>query len=183
MASSNKVVRTVTLLLRIALGGIFVYAAWVKLFQFNDGRLHLIPWQLFAMAIDSYQLLPQSGVELAAKTLPWLELAIGLLLIAGRWVRLASLVTSGLLIVFFSLMLRAYVKGQEISCGCFGPGEIISWKTLLRDGSMLAGSLWVMAMAFLSRRSPRLSTAPLPPSETPPEPAPNLPSSASPPRP
>jgi len=43
MPFSNRIVRSVTLLLRIALGGIFVYAAWVKLFQFSDGRLHLIP--------------------------------------------------------------------------------------------------------------------------------------------
>jgi uncharacterized membrane protein YphA (DoxX/SURF4 family) len=183
MDSSNKAVRWITLLLRIALGGIFVYAAWVKLFQIEAGRLHLIPWQLFAMAIDSYQLLPQGAVELTAKTLPWLELAVGLLLVAGRWVRAASVITSGLLIVFFSLMVRAYVKGQEISCGCFGPGEIISWKTLLRDGSMLAGSLWVTAMAFLSRRSPAGVPKTLPASGTPPEPAPNLPSSASPRRP
>ena len=176
MASSNRVVHWVTVFLRIALGVIFVYAAWVKLFQFSDGRLHLIPWQLFAMAIDSYQLLPQTGVEIAARTLPWVELAIGVLLVIGRWTRWASLVTSGLLVVFFSLMVRAFAKGQEISCGCFGPGEIISWKTLLRDGSMLAASLWVMAMAWVSRRAPRPSPKPLPPNGTPQEPAPNLPS-------
>jgi uncharacterized membrane protein YphA (DoxX/SURF4 family) len=176
MASSNKIAHWTTLVLRIALGGIFVYAAWVKLFQFSDGRLHLIPWQLFAMAIDSYQLLPQNGVELVARTLPWAELAIGLLLVIGRWVRWASLITSALLVVFFSLMVRAYAKGQEISCGCFGPGEIISWKTLLRDGSMLAASLWVMAMAWVSRRSPVRSPEPHHQTGTPAEPAPNLPS-------
>jgi len=38
-------------------------------------------------------------------------------------------------------MVRAYAKGMEINCGCFGANDIISWKTLLRDGSMLAAAL------------------------------------------
>lgn len=150
--ASDKYVRPLAILLRIALGAVFIYAAYTKLFQFVDGRLHLLPWQLFAMAIDSYQLLPAWAVELLAKTLPWFELLIGMLMLIGRWVRFASTVISLLLVVFMSLMVRAYLKGQEISCGCFGPGEVISWKTLLRDGSMLAGALVVTGMAWWGRR-------------------------------
>jgi hypothetical protein len=41
---------------------------------------------------------------------------------------------------------------MEINCGCFGPGEIISWKTLLRDGSMLASALLLAAFSFFQRR-------------------------------
>lgn len=155
MAISNRYVRPVALCLRVALGAVFVYAAYVKLFQFADGRLHLLPWQLFAMAIDSYQLLPQFAVEFLARTLPWFELALGLLLITGRWLRWAGAATSLLLMVFMGLMIRAYVKGQEISCGCFGAGDIISWKTLLRDGSLLALSLIVTASAFWKGDAPR----------------------------
>jgi uncharacterized membrane protein YphA (DoxX/SURF4 family) len=153
MAISNNSVRRLAILLRVALGLVFVYAAYVKLFQFVDGHFQLLPWQLFAMAIDSYQLLPQAAVEFLARTLPWFELALGILLIAGRLLRLSSAATSLLLGVFLSLMVRAYLKGQEISCGCFGPGEIISWKTLLRDGSLLAVSLFVLAAAFWNRRA------------------------------
>jgi len=170
--ASNKYLRGAYLALRFALGAVFAYAAWTKLFQIADGRIHLLPWQLFAMAIDSYQLLPAWAVEVLAKTLPWFELALGILLMVGRWVRFASAVTSALLVVFLTLIVRAYIKGQEISCGCFGPGEVISWKTLLRDGSMLASSLFVTAMAFLSRRrSARLSKEPPLASTLPPEPA------------
>ena len=132
-----------TLVLRIALGAIFVYAAWTKL---------RTPWELFAMSIDSYQLLPLKAVELVARTLPWFELAVGLLLITGFWLRSAATATALLLAVFFGLMVRAYVKGMEINCGCFGPGDIISWKTLLRDGSMLAAGLALTVLSFLRRR-------------------------------
>ena len=70
MTSSSKTLRAVMLVLRIALGAVFVYAAWTKL---------RTPWELFAMSIDSYQLLPLKAVELVARTLPWFELAVGLL--------------------------------------------------------------------------------------------------------
>src|ERR1035438_7645817 len=70
MISSSKTLRAVMLVLRIALGAVFVYAAWTKL---------RTPWELFAMSIDSYQLLPLRAVELVAHTLPWFELAVGLL--------------------------------------------------------------------------------------------------------
>jgi putative oxidoreductase len=135
--------RLLALVLRLILGAIFVYAAWSKL---RD------PWALFAVAIDSYQVLPQWAVELVARTLPWFELLIGLLLIAGRWLVFSSTIASGLLLLFFGLMVRAHLQGLEINCGCFGVGEAISWKTFLRDGAMLAGSLLLTAMSFLDRR-------------------------------
>ena len=144
MTSSSKTLRAVMLVLRIALGAVFVYAAWTKL---------RTPWELFAMSIDSYQLLPLKAVELVARTLPWFELAVGLLLIAGFWLRSASAATALLLAVFFGLMVRAYAKGMEINCGCFGANDIISWKTLLRDGSMLAAALALTALSFLRRRN------------------------------
>lgn len=143
MVSSNSALRAVALLLRIALGAVFVYAAWVKL---RD------PWELFALAINSYQILPLKAVEFVARTLPWFELAIGLMLIAGRGLRISAAATSLLLLVFFGLIVRAYAKGMEISCGCFGNNEPITWLTMLRDGSMLAGSLLLTAFAFRTRR-------------------------------
>lgn len=127
------------LALRIALGAVFVYAAWVKLHT---------PWQLFAGAIGDYKILPEWAVNPLARSLPWAELAIGLLLMAGFLLRAAATACSLLLLVFFSLMVRAYAFHMEISCGCFGPGELISWRTLLRDGTLLAASLAVTWMSF-----------------------------------
>src|SRR5579862_7281903 len=132
----------VTLVLRILLGLVFVYAAWLKLRE---------PWAMFAIAIGSYQALPLWAAEVLARTLPWFELLLGLVLIAGAWRRVSTVTTSVLLTVFFALMIRAIVKGLEIDCGCFGPGERISWVTLLRDGALLATSLLLTALAFRSR--------------------------------
>ena len=130
-------------MLRIALGAVFVYAAWLKL---RD------PWQMFAMSIDSYQLLPMWAVRSVARTLPWVELLLGILLITGFWLRISATAVSLMLLVFFSLIVRAWAKGMEISCGCFGPGEAISRKTMLRDGSLLAAALFVAAVSLVRRR-------------------------------
>ena len=145
MTSPNKLLRAALLLIRLAVGCIFVYAAWIKLRE---------PWALFALSIDAYHLLPEWAVTLVAHTLPWLELMVGLLLLSGRWRRTSTVATSSLLALFFALMVRAYMRGEAIDCGCFGPGEAISPLTLLRDGSLLGGSLLLMVAAFRRPRKP-----------------------------
>jgi uncharacterized membrane protein YphA (DoxX/SURF4 family) len=135
--------RRVILILRLALGAVFIYAAWTKLRQ---------PWLVFAMSIDSYQLLPEWAVLALARTLPWLELLIGVLLAAGFKLRYTAAAASALLVFFFALMLRSYFKGQGIDCGCFGLGEAISPKTLVRDGSLLAAAVLLTVAAFARRQ-------------------------------
>jgi uncharacterized membrane protein YphA (DoxX/SURF4 family) len=143
MTFSNRTKRAAALVLRVVLGAVFVYAAAIKL---------QTPWQLFAGAIADYKILPDWAVNPLARSLPWAELALGLLLVTGFLLRAAATTTSLLLLVFFSLMVRAYVTHQEISCGCFGPGELISWRTLLRDGTLLAVSMIVAWMSFARKR-------------------------------
>lgn len=136
--------------LRILLGVVFVYAAYVKL---KD------PWELFAMAVDAYNLLPQWVVIVVARTLPWAELAIGLLLMAGRLPKIAAAAASVLLGGFFALMVRAYFLGMEIECGCFGPGDPISGLTLLRDGTLLAAAVGLAVAAFRTAPAAQRSEA------------------------
>jgi uncharacterized membrane protein YphA (DoxX/SURF4 family) len=143
MVSSSRVFRAVVLALRVALGAVFVYAAWTKLRQ---------PWELFAMSIDAYKVLPYWAVVVVARTLPWAELAIGLALMAGRWLRVSAGAASLLLMMFFALMVRAYVKRMQIDCGCFGLGDPISPRTLARDGTLLAGYLFLTWTSFRGRR-------------------------------
>lgn len=144
MDYSNKKIHWAAAAVRIILGVVFIYAAYVKL---KD------PWELFALAISQYQLLPLKMVEYVARTLPWLELAVGILLVTGYWLRVAATAASALLLTFFVLMIRADLMGMAINCGCFGgTDDVISWKTLLRDGSLLAGSLALTTWAFLRQR-------------------------------
>ena len=53
--------------------------------------------------------------------------------------------------LFWAAMLRAYLAGGGIDCGCFGIGEAVSPLTLARDGFLLACSA---ALVLLSWRTP-----------------------------
>jgi uncharacterized membrane protein YphA (DoxX/SURF4 family) len=139
---NKPLAKRLTLAARIILGLIFAYAAWTKLRQ---------PWLLFAMSVESYQLLPEQGVLIVARVLPWIELAIGILLLAGIWMRIVAPAASVLLIGFFAIMVRAYIKGMGIDCGCFGVGEALGPATLARDGVLLALSV---AVTWTSRLQP-----------------------------
>ncbi len=112
---------------RLAFAAIFLFAAYAKL-----KPQAAMPWSvasvktslsMFAMQVDSYQLLSPQAVSAAAHWLPFIELALGLWLLSGLWLRYSSLFTTLLLGGFFALMVRTYSMGLEINCGCFGPGE------------------------------------------------------------
>jgi uncharacterized membrane protein YphA (DoxX/SURF4 family) len=138
--------RRLRLALRLVLAAVFLYAAYTKLRQ---------PWLLFALSIDSYGMLPQWAVLLVARTLPWLELLLGLLLASGVGLPYVALATSLQLVLFLGVMLRGYAKGLGIDCGCFGAGEALTIKTLIRDGLLTAGAIVLTVSAFKSRRSSR----------------------------
>lgn len=143
--------RVLLLLGRIALGAIFVVAAFTKLY-FNGGW-HLGDYHFFfGMAINSYEILPLWAVDLAAKVLPWFELLLGFSLIAGIALRWTGLIASLLLLGFIAAMTRAYMHGLEIMCGCFGNNEKLGPLTLVRDSSMLVLAFAVTLGAFLIKQ-------------------------------
>lgn len=133
--------RVVLLLLRAVVGAVFVYAAYTKLRQ---------PWLMFAMSIDAYGVLSEWAVLTVARTLPWCELGVGVLVLTGFALRYASAAAAGLLTVFFAVMALAYTRGLGIDCGCFGVGEALSAKTLIRDGALMSMAI---ALAVLTIRS------------------------------
>jgi uncharacterized membrane protein YphA (DoxX/SURF4 family) len=136
-------IQRLALALRLVLGAVFVYAAYTKLRQ---------SWLLFALSIDSYQLLPQWAVLTLARALPWMELTLGVLLVAGAWLRYTSIAAGAILALFFTVMVYQYAIGAGIDCGCFGVGEALSWKTLARDGVLLTGAIALVWLAW--RKAP-----------------------------
>jgi hypothetical protein len=132
--------RLVIIALRLALAAIFAFAAYSKLRH---------PWVVFAMSIDSYQVLPEWAVLTVARVLPWSELFLAVLLGIGIWLRYTSLAAAAVLGLFFVMMLIAYGRGLAIDCGCFGFGEQLSARTLTRDGLFLAAAF---TLAFLAAR-------------------------------
>jgi uncharacterized membrane protein YphA (DoxX/SURF4 family) len=134
--------RSVELLCRFVLGGVFVYASVYKI-------LHPVE---FAKIVYNYQLLPFVAANFVAMVLPWLELFAGLALIVGVLRFESSLLLSALLVVFiFALSVNLY-RGVDIDCGCLTlaeGGRSIGWTTIVEDILLLAAALFVVYRARL----------------------------------
>jgi len=102
--------KTLLVLFRLVLGGLFVYAGVVKVLDPLD----------FAQNIRNYRLVGQSLSFMAAVVLPWLEILAGVALAAGIWKRASALIISGLLVFFILLTLVTIARGLDVECGCFG---------------------------------------------------------------
>mgnify|MGYP000358806103 CR=1 FL=1 len=127
--------------LRLILGLVFVYAGYAKLRQ---------PWYVFAGMIDNYGVVPPSVSEVIARTLPSLEILLGLALLTGVCRKISSAAAVIILLPFFALMVWAYARGMKIDCGCFGPGQTLGPRTILRDAALVAASAWLMLLTWRS---------------------------------
>jgi uncharacterized membrane protein YphA (DoxX/SURF4 family) len=74
------------------------------------------------LSVRAYRLLPEALVHPVAYGLPFLELAVAVLLAAGIATRLAAGTSAGLLLVFMAGIASAWARGLQIDCGCFSTG-------------------------------------------------------------
>jgi len=102
------------------------------------------------IAVRAYDVLPAAAVEVVAALLPWVELALGVLLLAGIGIRLVAVLSAVLLLVFIAGVAQAWARGLSIDCGCFGgggavePGETTYVQELLRDAGFLLMAVWLV---------------------------------------
>lgn len=132
-----------TFLVRLALGGVFMYAAYYKIIE---------PSQ-FAKSIWYYHILPGQLINLCALILPWLELLAGIALILGAYYRGAVLWVNLLLIVFIAALASAAYRGISLECGCFkatASSQESTIQTIYRDAGYL-----VLGIQLLLSRSRR----------------------------
>ena len=119
---------------RVAGAVLLLWAGFAKAFD-RQGAI---------LAVDAYDVLPRALVTPVATILPWAEIAAGLLLLAGLFVRFAGVATALLAAVFVAGMAQAKARGLAIDCGCFGgggPGDGVSWWDIARDLPVLAAGL------------------------------------------
>lgn len=97
-------------ILRWMLGSLLVWAAVSKLANPTA----------FLGSLYAYDMrLPQDFLKLVAIVLPWVELICGILLITETWVESALILLGVLMCVFVCATGVAWMRGLEISCGCF----------------------------------------------------------------
>ncbi|MEW5975130.1 MAG: DoxX family protein [Acidobacteriota bacterium] len=121
---------------RLVLGSIFLYASFGKILDPRSFAETILAYQIFSSPLI---------VRYVAVTLPWVEWFCGILLILGIFVRSAAALSTAMLTAFLVGMISAWVRGLNITCGCFGPTqETIGAITLLRDGVFLSLSLFIL---------------------------------------
>ncbi|MEZ6242208.1 MAG: DoxX family protein [Phycisphaerales bacterium] len=137
--------------LRLALGAIFLFAAWVKLFSKPVTNTIIdSPAQAFAESIKAFKIIPVDGGEQVIKLLtfsiPWAEAICGVLLILGLWTRAAATLLSAQLFLFTIAIVSVIARKMEVSCGCFGEYDWpctgpMGWCHVWRDLALLAVAL------------------------------------------
>ncbi|GMV26323.1 MAG: hypothetical protein AMXMBFR58_23540 [Phycisphaerae bacterium] len=98
------------LVLRVALGALFLLAAYVKL---SDP-------QGFSESVRAFKILPDHLAQLATFAVPWTEGVCGVCLVVGLWTRSAAGVVTALLLVFIAGIASVLWRGLSVHCGCFG---------------------------------------------------------------
>lgn len=133
--------RAVLLLLRLTIGGLFLFAAVLKI---QD------PLQ-FYFSIKGFQILPEHILQPLAFMVPWIEVVCGLALLTGTWAKAAALVIGGMLLVFMGAILSVIVRTDiHVECGCFGdfspfcPKGAVGWCNIGQNAVLLAIALPVM---------------------------------------
>lgn len=118
---------------RLAVGFVFIIAAIPKIADPSS----------FAKSIEAYQLMPAISINLAALLIPWIELLIGIFLIAGFMLRGSAVLSVSLFAVFSIIIAVSLMRGLSIDCGCFGANSSpLNWMRFWDDiGLMLLSIL------------------------------------------
>ena len=107
--------------------------------------------QTFHVLVQRYGILPDFLSGPFAYILPFHELAIGLYLAVGLFVRGTALAGTVLLAVFLIAQASAWTRGISLDCGCFGAitETTVGPLTILRDFSL--GIPTFLMLAFPAR--------------------------------
>jgi len=128
-----------SLLGRLILGGVLFAAGFLKYEHLDKSR----------MAVRAYEILPISVANFLGISLPFLEIAIGILLILGAAIRIASAIGGALMVIFIVGISQAWARGLSIDCGCFGgggqvaPGTASYLPEILRDAALAAIAIYL----------------------------------------
>jgi len=124
---------------RLLLAAVFIAASIHK----------IVHPEAFALNVATYQILPLSLVNLQAIGLPWVEMIVGLALLAGLWTRESALVTIGMNLMFIVAISITLARGEDIACGCFASAEAghqIDWTLAARDAGLVVVGVYLVAV-------------------------------------
>ena len=139
--SRSELIRDVIgLLARLGLAAVWLISGIIKAV---DPRTTVV-------AVRAYQIFPESLVGIIAGILPFLEIALGVLLVIGLATRLTAVLSAVVLVAFIAGVISAAARGLSIDCGCFGGGgDVAAGQTayteeILRDLGFLTLAVYLI---------------------------------------
>lgn len=126
----------ITLALRVLMGAWFAYAGGLKIFGTGLDR--------FVTDIENYKLVTGSLAVAVAYFIPWFEVVAGTFFMLGIFQKGAWLAMFGLVLAFTVSVGSAWMRGLDISCGCLGGTEKISyWRKAVEFAIYFAALAWI----------------------------------------
>jgi uncharacterized membrane protein YphA (DoxX/SURF4 family) len=130
---------------RLGLAGVWIVA----------GALKVGDLAASARAVNAYRLMPYEAAEVVGAVQPFLEIALGLLLLIGLAVRLSAGISAVLLLVFIAGIVSAWSRGLAIDCGCFSEGGALGAGESPRYAPEIARDVGFLLLAGLLLWKPR----------------------------
>ena len=117
-----------------ALALVLFAAAWHKLAQA----------ELFAAALQAYELVPVGAVIAVGRALPVVEAAIGIGVLVPLTRQPALMAFAALMLLYAGAMVVNLARGRrQIDCGCGAESHPLSWALVLRNAVLAALALAV----------------------------------------
>lgn len=117
---------------RLLLAGVLLIAGVGKLRENNPG-----------LVMAEVNFLPLPLARVAARLLPYIEIATGGLLLLGLLTNVAGLVAAAMFVVFSAVLAGKLLRGKTENCHCFGSfsAGTLTWGALLRNLLLLTAAL------------------------------------------
>ncbi|WJZ03543.1 Methylamine utilization protein MauE [Corynebacterium freiburgense] len=143
--ATGVVSEIVSALARFGLAAVWIVSGWLKIADPVATKQSVLAYEIFNAQI-SY---------LIADILPPLEIALGILLILGVFLRATGIVSALIFVAFIGGIASAWARGLTIDCGCFGGGgydaSVTGWTyfvEILRDIAFIAMAAWTAYRPF-----------------------------------
>src|SRR3954464_4886006 len=130
---------------RLGLAAVFLIAGATKVGDLAEsGR-----------AVNAYRLMPFEVAKVVGAAQPFLEIAVGLLLVIGVATRLVAGIGAVLLVLFIAGIASAWARGRRIECGCFSKGGDLGAGQLPTYGREIVRDVGFLVLAGILLWRPR----------------------------
>ena len=140
----SKILDVISAIARFYMAYVWIHAGIAKLGKHME----------MTQAITAYKIFTQEWSSYLAQLIGPLEIAGGVLLLLGLFLRASSKVAAVVLVLFMIGIGQAWARGLAIDCGCFNvtglnDAQTMDYiKTLLRDAGYLILTIWTIRRPF-----------------------------------